>query len=102
MEAELPVSTQLDTTGLADSHHTPPPLCSLGLSPELRVAPLVRVKPTSAAPLVKYTHRIALSPLVVPGTLKPWITVTAAPLTLCTVTALSTATRVAIPPNTPR
>src|SRR5437773_5875514 len=102
LEAALPVSTQLDTTAFVDSHNTPPPLCSRRLSPVLRVAPLVRVKPTSAAPLVRYTHRIALSPVVVPGTWEPRITVTAAPLTLCTVTALSTATRFVIAPNTTR
>ena len=42
---ELPVSTQLDTTAPADSHNTPPP--------SLAATPLVSVKPTSAAPLVR-------------------------------------------------
>src|SRR6266700_2067642 len=39
--AELPLSTQLDTTAPAEGHHTPPPLLAV---------PLVSVKPTSAAP----------------------------------------------------
>src|SRR5438094_5235939 len=102
MSAELPVSTQLDTTALEGSHHTPPPDRSHRTSPELLVAPFVKVKPISAAPSARYTQRTAPSPLVVPGTWKPRITVTAAPLTLCTVTALSTATRFAISPTTTR
>src|SRR5216110_503322 len=42
--AQLPVSTQLDTTALVDSPNTPPPPSA---------APLVRVKPTKAAPLAR-------------------------------------------------
>ena len=51
--AELPVSTQLVTTALAESHHTPPPLRSRCVSPVLLRGPLVRVKPDNTAPSVR-------------------------------------------------
>src|SRR6266550_1374840 len=59
--AELPVSVQLDTTALADSQNTPPHAHPPG------TAPFVSVKPISAAPFVRYTHRTAASPYGMPG-----------------------------------
>src|SRR6516164_8270470 len=79
-----------------EAHQAPPPLA------EIPVAPLVRVKPTSSAPVVSETQRTAPVPKVVPGTWKPWITLLAGPLRLCTVTGLFTATRSVGPPAGPR
>src|SRR5207247_1921360 len=83
--AELPLNTHLDTTALADSQNTPPPL-SLAV-------PFVSVKPTSAVSLIIYTQRISPAPA---------ITVTSGPLTLRTVSGLSTATRFVVVPSTVR
>src|SRR6185312_2424526 len=51
--AEFAVMIQFEITTLVDSLHTPPPDCSLIPSPALRVEPFVKVKPISAALLVR-------------------------------------------------
>src|SRR5216683_7465875 len=95
--AELPVTTQFDTTQLVvDSHQSPPPPDSRVGPSTARVAPLVRVKPVKLAPLVRYTHRIAPSPLPSPKpppSRRPWMMVNCGPLTLRSASGLSTATR---------
>src|ERR1700690_1302075 len=93
---------QLVMIVLPDSHHVPPPLCSRLASPVLRVAPLVKVNPERQAPLVRYTQRPALSPLVVPATRYPLIVVTSGPLILWTVSPLVTAPRLVNEPYTIR
>src|SRR2546422_8434205 len=61
--AELPVNRQLDTTGLVDGDQRPPPLVCCHV-PSALVAPLVNVNPSRVAPLPRYTHRTAFSPLI--------------------------------------
>ena len=51
----------------------------------MRVAPLVKVNPDRLAPLARYTHRIAPSPLPPPGAFAPSMIVNCGPLTLRTV-----------------
>jgi serine/threonine protein kinase len=71
-------------TALVEAHHAPAPLSA---------APLLKVNPDRLAPLAKYTHRIAPSPLPPPGAFAPWMIVNCGPLTLRNVSGLSTATR---------
>src|ERR1035438_3163722 len=69
--AVLPVMTQLETTPLPPSVPvTPPPSpATVVCTPPMPVcvhpaAPLVSVKPDSAAPFAKYTHRQVPLPLI--------------------------------------
>ena len=73
---ELPDTTQLKATAFVDAHHSPPP--------PSWARPLVKVNPERLAQLVKYTHRT---------TPHPSIMVDCGPLTLRSVTGLSTTTR---------
>jgi len=50
----------LATKALDEAHQTPPPLSRLDASPEFRVAPCVKVKPTSEAPFVSQAHRLGI------------------------------------------
>src|SRR5579859_6505220 len=88
--ATLVKMKQLLTTADGEAHQTPPPDNRLVVSPEVRVAPLVKVKPLRSAPLVSQAQRTAAVPLVMPV---PWIKVTVGPLTLWTVSAEVSATR---------
>src|SRR5690242_5439937 len=74
--ATLPARMQLETTEVSVSQYTPAPL--------LLTNPLDKVNPNKAALLTSDTHRMVF---------RPSITVTCGPLTLRTVTILSTATR---------
>src|SRR5215469_13844923 len=69
--AALPEMIQFEMNALESSHQSPPPLCSVPPSPAMRVAPPISVKPINPQPLVRYTHRTALSPFVVSGVWYP-------------------------------
>src|SRR6266446_10082736 len=93
--AVLLLSTQL----VRLQANAPPPLCASMTSP-LPVDPLVKVNPSKAAPLVRYTQRKL--PLAAARLELPSMLVKPGPLTLWTVTGLSITTRLVAVADTAR